>query len=84
MKIQDRINAIDGVVGAHWAGGQNKLTVYYSNAIPKDTIKIRVAGAIGEAHLQEAIEDITLISEEQTRTPIQRPNRACTPRHIDI
>ena len=62
MKIQDRMNALDGVADTHWDSQRGRLVVYYSATTPKDTIKVRVAGAIGEAHLQRAVEEITLIS----------------------
>jgi len=62
MKIQDRIKALEGVEDAYWDSQRNKLVVYYSSIIPLDTIKVRVAGAIRDAHLQEAVEEITLIS----------------------
>lgn len=61
MKIQDRIKSLEGVTDAHWESQSNRLVVYYSN-VPLDTMKIRVSGAIGEAHLQEAVDKITLIS----------------------
>ena len=68
MKIQDRIKAISGVTDARWDSEHTRLVVYYSDSIPPDTMKIRVSGAIGEAHLQEAVEDITFISENITDT----------------
>ena len=65
MRIQDRINALDGIVDTRWDSRRSRLVVYYSDAIPKDTVKIRVAGAIREANLQRAIDEITLISLSQ-------------------
>ena len=62
MKITDRVENIEGVEEAHWDGTHNRLAVYYLDTIPLDTIKVRVAGAIGDAHLQEALNEITLIS----------------------
>ena len=60
MKIQDRIGALEGVENVIWDGGRNRLIVYYSGLL--DTIKVRVAGAIREANLQRAIEEIALIT----------------------
>jgi|GEM_PF-4216435 len=62
MKIQDRIKALKDVTDAYWDNQRNRLVVYYSDVIPPDTMKIRVAGAIRDAYLQEAVEGITLIS----------------------
>lgn len=61
MKIQDRIKALKGVTGAHWDAPQNRLVVYYSEAV--DAIKVRVANAIKEAGLIEAVESIILIKD---------------------
>lgn len=62
MKIQDRVKVLEGVTDARWDSQRNRLVVYYSDT-PPDIMKVRVAGAIGEAHLQEAIEEVTLIKE---------------------
>jgi len=62
MKLADRIRVLEGVTDAHWDAKQNRLVVFYSSLIPLDTVKVRVAGAIGDANLQQAIEKITLIS----------------------
>ncbi len=64
MRIQDRILGIKGVEMAHWDSIKNRLVVYYLDSVPLDTIKTRVAGAVGDACLDEAIEAITLISVE--------------------
>jgi len=62
MRIQDRINAIEGVSNALWDSRRNRLVVYYLSTIPVFTIKVRIAKAIGDACLQEAIEEVSLIS----------------------
>jgi len=62
MKIQDRIKSIEGVDDAHWDSRQNRLVVYYWCAYPLEEMKIKVASAIGEAALQNAIDSITFIS----------------------
>ncbi len=62
MRIQDRICALEGVTDVLWVGKQNRLVVYFSNTISLFTMKIRVVGAIADAHLQNAIEQITFIS----------------------
>jgi len=62
MKITDRIKQIIGVTDAVWDSNQKRLIVYYFDTVPLDTMKIRVAGAIGDAALQDWVSDITLIS----------------------
>ena len=60
MKFTDRFKGIEGVESAHWDSKGNRLIVYYHGSL--DTIKIRVAGAIDDAFLHRAVEEITLIS----------------------
>ena len=60
MKIQDRIKELAIVEDAHWDSHQNRLVVYYVGSL--NTAKILVAGAIGEAELQRAIDKITFIN----------------------
>jgi len=62
MNIVDRINKISGVEETHWDSAQNRLVVYYSDSIPVDTMKIRIAGALHDAELQDSIDTTTLIS----------------------
>ena len=62
MKFIDRIKGIEGINDAYWESRRNRLVVYYPAAIALDTMKIRFAGAIDEASLHNAIEEITLIS----------------------
>lgn len=64
MKLTDRIEKIDGVESAYWDSHRNRLVVYYYVVIALDTIKIKVAGAINDAFLHRAVEEITLISLE--------------------
>lgn len=60
MKIQDRIKALRGIEDAYWDSRQSRLVIYYSGSL--DRAKILVAGAIGEAGLQRAVDKITFIS----------------------
>lgn len=62
MKILDRIKALVGVEDAYWDSPRNRLVVYYDASIALDTIRIKVAGAIDDAFLHRAVEEITLIS----------------------
>lgn len=63
VKITDRIKRIEGVESAYWDNQRNRLVVYYHTPIiALDTIKIKVAGAIDDAFLHNAVEETTLIS----------------------
>ncbi len=64
MKITDRIKKIEGVESAYWDSPRNRLVVYYYASIALAIIKIKVAGAINDAFLHRAVEEITLISCE--------------------
>ncbi len=64
MKITDRVKSIEGVESAYWDNLRNRLVIYYLASIALDTIKIKVAGAINDAFLHRAVEEITLISLE--------------------
>lgn len=68
MKITDRIKRIEGVESAYWDNQRNRLVVYYHTPT-LDTIKIKVAGAIDDAFLHNAVEETTLISLGQSNLP---------------
>ena len=61
MKLTDRIKDIVGIEDAYWDSQRNRLVVYYHTSMDLDIVKARVAGAIGDANLQRAVDTITLI-----------------------
>ncbi|MDP2917090.1 MAG: hypothetical protein Q8O16_04080 [Dehalococcoidia bacterium] len=61
MKIQDRIKALPNIKDAYWDWKQNRLVVYYTGELFRT--RVLVAGAIGDAGLQRAVDTITFIQQ---------------------
>ena len=62
MKITDRVKKIESVESAYWDSQRSRLVIYYHPPTALGVTKIKVAGAINDAFLHNAIDEITLIS----------------------
>ena len=58
MKVTDRVKKIQDVDSAYW--NRNCLTIYHHG--DRETVKVRVAHALRQADVIDAIDNIILIS----------------------
>ena len=63
MKITDRVKTVPGVLSAYWNSHLNNLTVYYSDSVPLDSVKICVTAMVADLGLARAVERFIFISQ---------------------
>ena len=62
MKLPDRINTIEGVEQSYWDNQHQRLVVYHSHLIPRETIHLKATALIADIQLQDSVKEITYIS----------------------
>ncbi len=64
MKIEDRINTLEGVEKSIW-NKDNTLTVYYDESISLRDIQVKILTSIRDAELLRAIDKVKFLSTEK-------------------